>query len=52
MVEQSHLQGEGQFVIELPTQGCLGFALIRGSKQCGMDILPIFQLRLGSNLLI
>ena len=35
-----------------PTWGCLGFALIRGSKQCGMDILPIFQLRLGSSLLI
>ena len=35
-----------------PTQGCLGLAPIRGSKQCGMDILPIFQLRLGSNLLM
>ena len=34
------------------TQGCLGLALIRGSKQCGMDILPIFRLRLGSNLLM
>ena len=35
-----------------PTWGCLGLALIRGSKQCGMDILPIFQLRLGSSLLM
>ena len=33
-----------------PTQGCLGFAPRRWSKQCGMDILPIFLLRLGSNL--
>ena len=35
-----------------PTQGCLGFAPNRWSKQCGMDILPIFLLRLGSSLLI
>ena len=32
------------------TQGCLGLAPMRGSKQCGMDILPIFLLRFGSNL--
>ena len=32
--------------------GCLGFAPNRWSKQCGMDILPIFLLRLGSSLLI
>ena len=35
-----------------PTWGCLGFAPNRWSKQCGLDILPIFLLRLGSNLLI
>ena len=35
-----------------PTQGCLGFAPNRWSKQCGMDILPIFLLRLGSSLLM
>ena len=34
------------------TWGCLGFAPVRGSKQCGIDILPMFQLRLGSSLLI
>ena len=33
-----------------PTQGCLGLAPIRWSKQCGIDILPMFLLRLGSNL--
>ena len=35
-----------------PTQGCLGLAPSRLSKQCGMDILPIFLLRLGSSLLM
>ena len=35
-----------------PTRGCLGLAPIRGSKQCGMDILPIFWLSLGSSLLM
>ena len=35
-----------------PMWGCLGFAPNRWSKQCGMDILPIFLLRLGSSLLI
>ena len=35
-----------------PTQGCLGFAPSKGSKQCGMDILPIFLLRFGSSLLM
>ena len=35
-----------------PTWECLGLALIRGSKQCGIDILPMFWLRLGSSLLI
>ena len=33
-----------------PTYGCLGLAPMRGSKQCGIDILPIFLLRFGSNL--
>ena len=33
-----------------PTHGCLGFTPKRGSKQCGIDILPIFLLRFGSNL--
>ena len=33
-----------------PTQGCLCLTLIRGSKQWGMDILPIFPLRSGSSL--
>ena len=32
------------------TRGCLGFTPKRGSKQCGIDILPMFLLRLGSNL--
>ena len=40
--------GWGAICDRAPTWGCLGLALIRGSKQCGMDILPIFQLRLGS----
>ena len=44
--------GWGAVCDRAPTRGCLGLALIRGSKQCGMDILPIFQLRLGSSLLI
>ena len=44
--------GCGAVCDRAPTQGCLGLALIRGSKQCGMDILPIFQLRLGSSLLM
>ena len=35
-----------------PTWGCLGLAPSRLSKQCGMDILPIFLLRLGSNCLM
>ena len=33
-----------------PTCRCLGLAPMRGSKQCGIDILPIFLLRFGSNL--
>ena len=33
-----------------PTHGCLGLAPMRGLKQCGIDILPIFLLRFGSNL--
>ena len=32
-----------------PTQGCLGLAPSRLSKQWGMDIFPIFLLRLGSS---
>ena len=44
--------GWGSVCERAPTWGCLGFAPIRGSKQCGMDILPIFWLKLGSNLLI
>ena len=35
-----------------PTWGCLGLAPSKGSKQCGMDILPIFLLRFGSSLLM
>ena len=35
-----------------PTWGCLGFAPNRWSKQCGIDILPIFLLRLGSRHLM
>ena len=42
----------GAICDKAPTWGCLGLAPIRGSKQCGMDILPIFRLRLGSNLLM
>ena len=34
----------------IPTHRCLGLAPMRGSKQCGIDILPIFLLRFGSNL--
>ena len=34
------------------TWGSFGLAPIRWSKQCGMDILPIFLLRFGSNLQI
>ena len=44
--------GCGEVCDIAPTWGCLGFPLIRGSKQCGMDILPILRLRLGSSLLI
>ena len=44
--------GWGAICDRAPTWGCLGLAPIRGSKQCGMDILPIFWLRLGSSLLI
>ena len=32
------------------THGCLGFTPKRGSKQYGIDILPIFLLGFGSNL--
>ena len=32
------------------TSRCLGLAPMRGSKQCGIDILPIFLLGFGSNL--
>ena len=35
-----------------PTLGCFGLAPSRLSKQWGMDILPIFLLRLGSSRLI
>ena len=35
-----------------PTLGCLGLAPSRLSKQWGMDILPIFLLRLGSSHLM
>ena len=35
-----------------PTLGCLGLAPSRLSKQWGMDIFPIFLLRLGSSRLI
>ena len=35
-----------------PTWGCLGLAPSRLSKQWGMDILPIFLLRLGSSRLM
>ena len=35
-----------------PTRGCLGLAPSRLSKQWGMDILPIFLLRLGSSRLM
>ena len=35
-----------------PTLGCLGLAPSRLSKQCGMDIFPIFLLRLGSSRLM
>ena len=44
--------GWGAVCDKAPTQGCLGLAPSRGSKQCGMDILPIFRLRFGSNLLM
>ena len=44
--------GCGAVCDRAPTWGCLGLAPIRGSKQCGMDIFPIFWLRLGSNLLM
>ena len=44
--------GWGAICDKTPTWRCLGLALIRGSKQCGMDILPIFQLRLGSSILM
>ena len=35
-----------------PTWGCLGLAPSRLSKQWGMDILPMFLLRLGSSCLM
>ena len=44
--------GWGAACARVPTQGCLGFAPNKWSKQCGMDILPIFLLRLGSSLLM
>ena len=44
--------GWGAICDRAPTRGCLGLALIMGSKQCGMDILPIFWLRFGSSLLM
>ena len=44
--------GWGATHARAPTQGCLGFAPSKGSKQCGMDILPIFLLRFGSSLLM
>ena len=52
MVEQFHLQVEEPFLIKLPLEDVWVWAPIRGSKQCGMDILPIFWLRLGSSLLM
>ena len=44
--------GWGATCERTPTQGCLGFTPSRGSKQCRMDILPIFLLRFGPSLLI
>ena len=35
-----------------PTRGCFSLPPSKGSKQCGMDILPIFLLRFGSSLLM
>ena len=40
----------GSICDRAPTWGCLGFAPSKVSKQCGMDILPMFLLRFGSNL--
>ena len=44
--------GCGAVCDRAPTQGFLDLAPIRGSKKCGMDILTVFQLRLGSSLLM
>ena len=52
MVEQFHLQVEEPLVQELPLEDVWVFAPNKGSKQCGMDILPIFLLRFGSSLLM
>ena len=46
------ISSTGWGVTRAPTQGCLGLAPNRWSKQCGMDILPIFLLRLGSSHLM
>ena len=50
-MEQYHLQAEEPLVQELPLEDVWGFAPNKWSKQCGMNILPIFLLRLGSSLL-
>ena len=51
VVEQLLLQGGGD-ADNSPTLGCLGLAPSRLSKQWGMDIFPIFLLRLGSSRLM
>ena len=50
MVEQLLLQGEPLIIHQL--WGALGLAPSRLSKQWGMDILPMFLLRLGSSRLM
>ena len=46
------ISSTGRGADSAPTRGCLGLAPSRWSKQCGMDILPIFLLRLGSSRLM
>ena len=48
-VEQPHLQSSWT-CDKSPTWGCLGLAPMSGSKQWGIDILPIFLLTFGSSL--
>ena len=50
MVEQFHLQDEE--LQGLPLKGVWVWHPIGGQRQCGMDILPIFLLRLGSSHLM